>query len=67
MDPPFGLYISYPRDVLPLQVGTLQTLGAKLQSGTLLIIERAAINFDPLHLFKEFLPTEVRFVATLIL
>jgi hypothetical protein len=58
VDPPFGLY-TYPCQAIPLQVGTVQLLG--LPSGTLINIERSTtIEFDPLLLYKELLPLEVR-------
>ena len=57
VDPPFGLYTSYPRREIPLKVGTLQDLS--IQTGTLLSIEKDAIEFDPLMTFKELVPVQV--------
>lgn len=52
----------YPRQVIPLQVGTLSVLG--LQSGTLISIEKSTnIEFDPLLVYKELVPPEVRSVG----
>ena len=58
MNPPFGLYTTYPRKQVPLQLNTIQDVG--LQSGSLLNIELDSVEFDPLVVFKEALPTQVQ-------
>lgn len=57
MDPPFGLYTTYPRRQIPLQPGTIEDLG--LHPDSLLNIESDTVEFDPLVVFREALPAMV--------
>ena len=57
VDPPFGLYSIYPSRQIALQPNTVQEVG--LQSGSLFNIEPDSVEFDPLIVFEELLPTEV--------
>lgn len=57
MDPPFGLYTTYPRRQVPLRPNTIEELG--VESGSLVTIEPGSVEFDPVVVFKEVLPAQV--------